>query len=106
MPFAVKDNIDLAGLPTTAACAAFAYTPAASAVSVQQLLDAGAIAIGKTNLDQFATVVLNDGDFPQNSHCTKRQESLLSAVLDQSPGPDSQVMRVIMNCHIFGQDDE
>jgi len=52
--FAVKDNIDAAGLPTTAACPSFAYTPAASAVVVQQLLDAGALLIGKTNLDQFA----------------------------------------------------
>lgn len=52
--FAVKDNIDAAGLPTTAACPAFAYTPAASAVVVQKLLDAGAQLAGKTNLDQFA----------------------------------------------------
>lgn len=55
VPFAVKDNIDLAGVPTTAGCAAFAYTPAESATVVQRLVDAGAIAIGKTNLDQFAT---------------------------------------------------
>ena len=55
IPFAIKDNIDLAGRPTTAACPEFAYTPAASAPVVQRLLDAGAIAIGKTNLDQFAT---------------------------------------------------
>jgi allophanate hydrolase len=53
--FAVKDNIDAAGLPTTAACPAFAYRPAASAPVVDRLLDAGAILIGKTNLDQFAT---------------------------------------------------
>ncbi len=55
IPFAIKDNIDLAGRPTTAACPEFAYTPAASAHVVQRLLDAGAIAIGKTKLDQFAT---------------------------------------------------
>ncbi|HEY8993844.1 MAG TPA: allophanate hydrolase [Lacunisphaera sp.] len=55
VPFAIKDNIDLAGVPTTAACPEFAYTPAASATVVQRLLDAGAIPIGKTNLDQFAT---------------------------------------------------
>ncbi|MFN0316067.1 MAG: allophanate hydrolase [Burkholderiales bacterium] len=55
VPFAIKDNIDLAGRPTTAACPDYAYTPAASATVVQRLLDAGAIAIGKTNLDQFAT---------------------------------------------------
>ncbi len=55
IPFAIKDNIDLAGIPTTAACEAFAYTPEYSAQVVQQLLDAGAIPVGKTNLDQFAT---------------------------------------------------
>jgi allophanate hydrolase len=52
--FAIKDNIDAAGVPTTAACPAFAYTPATSAVVVQKLLDAGASLLGKTNLDQFA----------------------------------------------------
>jgi allophanate hydrolase len=55
VPFALKDNIDAAGLPTTAACPAFAYTPATSATAVAKLLEAGAILIGKTNLDQFAT---------------------------------------------------
>lgn len=55
VPFAVKDNIDVAGLPTTAGCPAFAYTPDETAFAVQRLLDAGAILIGKTNLDQFAT---------------------------------------------------
>jgi allophanate hydrolase len=55
IPFAIKDNIDLAGVPTTAACAAFAYTPERSAYVVQRLIDAGAMPIGKTNLDQFAT---------------------------------------------------
>src|SRR5688572_26867963 len=51
VPFAVKDNIDVAGLPTTAGCPAFAYTPKKSAVAVERLMDAGAIPIGKTNLD-------------------------------------------------------
>ncbi|MBB6143385.1 allophanate hydrolase [Silvibacterium bohemicum] len=55
MPFAVKDNIDVAGLPTTAGCPAYAYQPVTTATAVQRLLDAGAILIGKTNLDQFAT---------------------------------------------------
>jgi allophanate hydrolase len=55
IPFAIKDNIDLAGVPTTAACPDFAYLPSRSATVVQRLLDAGAIALGKTNLDQFAT---------------------------------------------------
>ena len=53
--FAIKDNIDLAGTPTTAACPTFSYTPSESAFVVQRLIDAGAIPIGKTNLDQFAT---------------------------------------------------
>ena len=55
IPFAVKDNIDVKGLPTTAACPAFAYDPAADATLIARLLAAGAIVIGKTNLDQFAT---------------------------------------------------
>ncbi len=55
VPVAVKDNIDVAGLPTTAACAAFSYHPAHDATAVARLRAAGAIIIGKTNLDQFAT---------------------------------------------------
>ncbi len=55
VPFAVKDNIDVLGLDTTAACPAFAYAPSASAGVIERLTAAGAIPIGKTNLDQFAT---------------------------------------------------
>ena len=55
VPFAVKDNIDAAGLPTTAACPAFAYDPATDSTVVARLKAAGALVIGKTNLDQFAT---------------------------------------------------
>src|SRR5262252_206015 len=55
VPVAVKDNIDVAGLPTTAACPAFAYTPTKDATCVARLKRAGALVIGKTNLDQFAT---------------------------------------------------
>lgn len=55
VPFAVKDNIDVAGMPTTAACPAFAYTAKKNAAAVQRLVAAGALVIGKTNLDQFAT---------------------------------------------------
>ncbi|HTR87982.1 MAG TPA: allophanate hydrolase [Reyranella sp.] len=55
VPFAVKDNIDVAGMTTTAACPGFAYIPEASAEAVRQLVEAGAIMVGKTNLDQFAT---------------------------------------------------
>lgn len=54
LTFAVKDNIDVAGLPTTAACPAYARTPSEHANVVQRLLQAGASLLGKTNLDQFA----------------------------------------------------
>lgn len=53
--FGVKDNIDVAGMPTTAACPSYAYEPSVSAHAVQRLVDAGAVVMGKTNLDQFAT---------------------------------------------------
>jgi len=55
LPFGVKDNIDAAGLPTTCACPDFAYRPARSAPCVERLVAAGALLVGKTNLDQFAT---------------------------------------------------
>ncbi len=55
IPFAIKDNIDLAGHTTTAACPAFGYQASQSAEAVRRLIDAGALPIGKTNLDQFAT---------------------------------------------------
>lgn len=55
IPFAIKDNIDLANEPTTAACPAYAYTPTEHARVVEKLIAAGAIPVGKTNLDQFAT---------------------------------------------------
>lgn len=55
IPFAVKDNIDVAGLPTTAGCPAYAYAPPRDATVIARLKAAGALVIGKTNLDQFAT---------------------------------------------------
>jgi allophanate hydrolase len=55
MTFAVKDNIDVAGLATTAGCPAYAYRPTSDAPAVEALVQAGALCIGKTNLDQFAT---------------------------------------------------
>ena len=55
IPFAVKDNIDVAGMPTTAACAEYAYSPDKDATVVARLKAAGALVVGKTNLDQFAT---------------------------------------------------
>ncbi|MDB5684572.1 MAG: amidase [Sphingomonas bacterium] len=71
VPFAVKDNIDLAGLATTAACPRFAYDPARSATVVERLMAAGAIPIGKTNLDQFATGLNGTRSpygIPRNAH--------------------------------------
>lgn len=70
LPFAVKDNIDLAGAPTTAACPAFAYRPERDAFVVTRLVAAGAIPIGKTNLDQFATGLVGvrtPGPAPRNA---------------------------------------
>ncbi len=55
LTIAIKDNIDLRGLPTTAGCPEFAYEPGQDATVVRKLIAAGAIPIGKTNLDQFAT---------------------------------------------------
>jgi allophanate hydrolase len=55
VPFGVKDSIDVAGVPTTLSCPDYAYTPQVTAPVVQLLLDAGALYVGKTNLDQFAT---------------------------------------------------
>lgn len=55
VPFAIKDNIDLASVPTSAACPKYTYTPSQSAFVVERLINAGAIPLGKTNMDQFAT---------------------------------------------------
>jgi allophanate hydrolase len=55
VPFAIKDNIDFAGIPTTVGCPAFAFTPKVSATVVEKLTAAGALFVGKTNMDQFAT---------------------------------------------------
>jgi len=70
IPFVIKDNIDLIDLPTTAACPDFQYQPKASATVVQQLIDAGAVPLGKTNLDQFATGLVgvrSPYGFPENT---------------------------------------
>lgn len=70
IPFAVKDNIDVAGMPTTAACPDFAYQPQESAFVVAALQQAGALVVGKTNLDQFATGLVGvrtPYDIPKNA---------------------------------------
>jgi allophanate hydrolase len=69
VPFAVKDNIDVAGLPTTAACPAYAYRPERSAGVVERLLAAGAVVMGKTNLDQFATGLVGTRSPPGAPAC-------------------------------------
>ena len=69
LTFAVKDNIDVAGLPTTAACPAFAYAPAQSAEVVRRLISAGAVLVGKTNLDQFATGLVGTRSPYGAPHC-------------------------------------
>lgn len=75
--FAIKDNIDVRGLPTTAGCPEFAYWPERSAAVVERLLYAGAVVIGKTNLDQFATG-LNGTRSPHGSPCCVFNRSYIS----------------------------
>lgn len=74
IPFAIKDNIDLAGIPTTAACPEYAYTPNENAVVVERLLAAGAIPLGKTNLDQFATGLVGTRSPYGETHNSLRRE--------------------------------
>jgi allophanate hydrolase len=74
LTLAVKDNIDVAGLPTTAGCPAFAYAPAVDAPVVAALTAAGAVVIGKTNLDQFATGLVgvrSPHGIPVNPQCAE-----------------------------------
>ena len=73
VPYAAKDNIDVAGLETTAACPAFAYRPERSATVIERLEAAGAICVGKTNLDQFATGLVGTRSpygIPRNAYNT------------------------------------
>lgn len=74
IPFAVKDNIDVAGLPTTAACAEYAYTPERHAAVVERLVAAGAVPVGKTNLDQFATGLVGTRSPYGETHNALRSE--------------------------------
>ena len=77
VPFAIKDNIDLAGMATTAACPALAYQPSGSAVVVQRLIDAGAIPVGKTNLDQLATGLVGTRS-PYGAVCNAFDPAMIS----------------------------
>lgn len=74
IPFAVKDNIDVAGMPTTAACPEYAYTPQRHAAVVERLVAAGAIPVGKTNLDQFATGLVGTRSPYGETHNALRSE--------------------------------
>ena len=87
VPFAIKDNIDLDGVPTSAACPEFAYRPDRSAYVVQLLIDAGAIPLGKTNMDQFATGLVglarpNLGD-PAEMRSIRRRSPAVQAQAQQ-----------------------
>ncbi|TLS49282.1 allophanate hydrolase [Paenibacillus antri] len=74
IPFAAKDNIDVSGLPTTAACAEYAYVPETHATVVERLVAAGAIPMGKTNLDQFATGLVGTRSPYGETHNALRRE--------------------------------
>jgi allophanate hydrolase len=74
IPFAIKDNIDLAGVPTTAGCPEYAYMPGEHAAVVERLIAAGAIPLGKTNLDQFATGLVGTRSPYGETHNALRQE--------------------------------
>ncbi|OBZ09451.1 allophanate hydrolase [Bacillus sp. FJAT-26390] len=74
IPFAIKDNIDVAGVPTTAGCETFAYTPQEHASVVERLVAAGAIPLGKTNLDQFATGLVGTRSPYGEAHNSLRPE--------------------------------
>lgn len=74
IPFAIKDNIDVAGWPLTAACPAFEQLPANHAVVVERFVTAGAIPVGKTNLDQFATGLVGTRSPYGDTHNALRPE--------------------------------
>ncbi|MCI3918957.1 allophanate hydrolase [Paenibacillus sp. TRM 82003] len=74
VPFAIKDNIDWVGAPTTAGCPSFAYTPSANATVVERLIEAGAIPLGKTNLDQFATGLVGTRSLRGETHNALKPE--------------------------------
>ena len=85
IPVAVKDNIDVAGLPTTAACPAFLYRPEKDATAVARLRAAGALILGKTNLDQFATGLVGvRSPYGIGAQSVRRQSS---SPADRAPAP-------------------
>ena len=101
LTFAVKDNIDVAGLPTTAACPAFSYVPTRSAEVVTRLEAAGAVVIGKTNLDQFATGLVGvrspygvprnalDADLIPGGSSSGSATAVAASIVDFSLGTDT-----------------
>ncbi|WP_425805339.1 allophanate hydrolase [Desulfitobacterium sp. Sab5] len=74
IPFAIKDNIDLEGIKTTAGCPDYTYLPSKSAAVVKRLIDAGAIPVGKTNLDQFATGLVGTRSLFGETHNALKEE--------------------------------
>jgi allophanate hydrolase len=74
IPFAIKDNIDLAGVPTTAGCPEYTYTPSEHSTVVSRLIAVGAIPMGKTNLDQFATGLVGTRSPYGETHNALQQE--------------------------------
>lgn len=76
VPFAIKDNIDLKNIPTTAGCKDYAYTPAEHATIVDRLIQAGAIPVGKANLDQFATGLVGTRSPYGETHNSIRKEMI------------------------------
>ena len=76
IPFAIKDNIDLAEVLTTAGCKTYAYVPKENAATVQRLIEQGAIPVGKTNLDQFATGLVGTRSLYGETHNALKQEMI------------------------------
>src|SRR4051794_37900246 len=101
IPIAVKDNIDVLGLPTTAACPAFSYMPTHDSTAVAKLRAAGAIVIGKTNLDQFATGLVGvrspygipvnpmRGDLIPGGSSSGSAVGVSAGLVPPAPGPDT-----------------
>ncbi|MEQ5788582.1 allophanate hydrolase [Erythrobacter sp. NFXS35] len=100
VPYAVKDNIDVAGFATTAACPAFAYRPERSAGVIERLESAGAICVGKTNLDQFATGLVGT----RSPHGAPRNTSNLAYVSGGSSSGSAVVVAAGLVAFALGTD--